>query len=69
MINDMLSVSRINAQKFELTKAPVHLEEIFSDVVNELSALATARSLALKLERRRCRWASSPSTRSGSARC
>ncbi len=50
LINDMLSVSRINAQKFELTKAPVHLEEIISDVVNELSALATARSLALKLE-------------------
>lgn len=50
LINDMLSVSRINAQKFELTKAPVHLEEIVSDVANELKPLATERSLALKLE-------------------
>lgn len=50
LINDMLSVSRINAQKFELAKTAIDLEELVHDVFLELGPLAQKKSLAFTLE-------------------
>lgn len=50
LISDMLSVSRINAQKFELSRVPVKLEEIVATVVQELRPLAAKKNLDLRVE-------------------
>lgn len=49
LVNELLSVSRINAQKFELTLVPTRLEEIVRDVVGELQPLAAQKSLRLNV--------------------
>lgn len=49
MVNELLSVSRINAQKFELVKAPTRLEDLAVDVVAELRPLAKQKSLPVRL--------------------
>lgn len=50
LINDMLSVSRINAAKFDLTLVPVDLAEVVSEVVNELRPLAVRKDLELVVD-------------------
>lgn len=50
IINDMLSVSRINAQKFELTRVPIHLEDVIGDVLSELKPLASKKALRVALK-------------------
>jgi signal transduction histidine kinase len=50
LVNDMLSVSRMNAQKFELVTQPTALSEIIRDVVAELSPLAADKGLELDVQ-------------------
>jgi signal transduction histidine kinase len=45
LVDDMLSVSRIEAGKMTLRRGPVDLGEVVSDVVTELLPLARARDL------------------------
>jgi signal transduction histidine kinase len=45
LVDDMLSVSRIEAGKMTLRRGPVNLGEVVSDVVTELLPLARARDL------------------------
>ena len=47
LLNDMLNVSRITAQKFELTRTAARLDEIVSDVAAELQPLADEKELEL----------------------
>lgn len=49
VLNDMLSVSRINAEKFEITRAPVMLEDIIKDVVVELKPLAQNKQIRVSV--------------------
>lgn len=49
LINDMLSVSRINAAKLELVTQPTVLSELIRDVAGELSPLALDKHLDLEL--------------------
>ncbi|MDP9211929.1 MAG: HAMP domain-containing histidine kinase [bacterium] len=50
ILNDMLSVSRINAQRFELTPSPIRLEDVARDVSREFESLAKKKGLKLALE-------------------
>lgn len=50
LVNDMLSVSRINAEKLDLVTQPTELCEIIRDVVGELAPLAKDKHLALTLD-------------------
>ena len=49
LISDMLSVSRINAQRFELSRAPVALEEVIQNVVREFQPLAVRKGLTVEV--------------------
>ncbi len=49
VLNDLLSVSKINAENFELNRTPVNLEDLVSDVAVELKPLATEKGLTLKV--------------------
>ncbi|HEY8108709.1 MAG TPA: GAF domain-containing sensor histidine kinase [Patescibacteria group bacterium] len=49
ILNDMLSVSRINAERFELTKGIARLEDIAQDVVGEFRSLARKQGLDIEL--------------------
>ena len=48
LVDDMLSVSRIEAGRMPLRRGPVDLAEVVSDVVTELLPLARARELSLE---------------------
>ncbi|MDP4000490.1 MAG: HAMP domain-containing sensor histidine kinase [bacterium] len=50
ILNDMLSVSRINAERFELTKGVARLEDIARDVVGEFESLARKKGLRIELQ-------------------
>jgi len=50
LVNDLLSVSRIESGKLELRLKPVSLENIISSVVNELKIKAEEKKLFLKWE-------------------
>ncbi len=50
ILNDMLSLSRINARRFELTPSPVRLEDVARDVTREFESLAKKKGLKLILE-------------------
>lgn len=49
VLNDLLSVSKINAEHFELTRAPANLEDIVTSVVSEMKPLAQEKSLTIKV--------------------
>lgn len=49
VLNDLLSVSKINAEHFELTRAPANLEDIVTDVVSEMKPLAQEKALSIKV--------------------
>jgi signal transduction histidine kinase len=50
ILNDMLSVSRINAERFELTKGVARLEDVAKDVIGEFDSLARKKGLKIDLE-------------------
>ena len=50
LVNDMLSVSRINAEKLDLVTQPTELCEIVRDVVAELAPLAKDKNLTLSVD-------------------
>lgn len=50
VLNDMLSVSKINAEHFELTKTATNLEDLVMDVCTELKPLAQEKSLHLHVK-------------------
>jgi signal transduction histidine kinase len=50
IISDFLDVSRLQTGRFELQKAPVHLDEILNSEVNQLKMTASARKVNLVYE-------------------
>ncbi len=50
ILNDMLSVSRINAKRLELNPSPARLEDVARDVTREFESLAKKKGLTLSLE-------------------
>ena len=50
IINATLDLSKIEAGKFELEEAPVHLAALFANVASMLAARAQAKGLCLKVE-------------------
>ncbi|MEX2043312.1 MAG: HAMP domain-containing sensor histidine kinase [Patescibacteria group bacterium] len=50
ILNDMLSVSRINAKRFELTKGVARLEDITKEVVGEFESLIRKKGLQVDLQ-------------------
>lgn len=50
ILNDMLSVSRINAHQLELNKTTVEPEDLVRDVVSELRPLAQLKSLKITVD-------------------
>ncbi len=50
LINDFLSLSRLESGHFELSKAPLHLGQVIADVVDSLRVQAQQRNIAIQLD-------------------
>nr|MBC7244654.1 GAF domain-containing protein [Chloroflexota bacterium] len=50
LINDLLNLSRLESGHFELTKVPIYLGEVITDVVISLQVQAKQRGIAIELD-------------------
>ena len=51
LVNDLLNLSRLDAEKIELTLGPTSLEKLISDIVEELQINAKKKGLYIKTEK------------------